>query len=155
MWSERTRLGKELSGALVATLAGMALANLGYLPAHAPEVNHVFKFLLPLAIPMLLYSANLVKILSSTGRLLAAFLLGSACTVVGSILAMAIFPLTPLGEEGWKIAAALTARHIGGAGEGAWLTARNSSNFYCVLPLMPSTRIVCVSASPALYCLCL
>jgi hypothetical protein len=37
--------------------------------------------------------------------------------VVGSILAMAIFPLTPLGEEGWKIAAALTARHIGGAGE--------------------------------------
>jgi len=29
--------------------------------------------------------------------------------------AMVLFPLKALGEEGWKIAAALTARHIGGA----------------------------------------
>lgn len=121
MWAERnTRVGKELSGALVATLAGMALANFGYLPpqaAHAapPEVGVVFKFLLPLAIPMLLYSADLRRILRETGRLLLAFLLGAACTVAGSVLAMALFPLTPLGEEGWRIAAALTARHIGGA----------------------------------------
>jgi len=35
--------------------------------------------------------------------------------VVGSVLAMWLFPLTPLGDEGWRIAAALTARHIGGA----------------------------------------
>jgi hypothetical protein len=28
---------------------------------------------------------------------------------------MVLFPLKALGEEGWKIAAALTARHIGGA----------------------------------------
>jgi hypothetical protein len=26
---------------------------------------------------------------------------------------MLLFPLTPLGDEGWRIAAALTARHIG------------------------------------------
>ena len=65
-----TRLGKELSGALVATLAGMALANCGYLPATAAaahgapaEVTVVFKFLLPLAIPMLLLSADLRRIL--------------------------------------------------------------------------------------------
>jgi hypothetical protein len=48
-----------------------------------------------------------------TGRLLPAFLLGAACTAAGSVLAMALFPLTPLGEDGWRIAAALTARHIG------------------------------------------
>ena len=115
MWSERTKLGKELSGALVATLAGMALANCGYLPPHPPEVNHVFKFILPLAIPMLLYSADVFRILRETGRLLLAFLLGSACTLAGSLLAMALFPLGSLGADGWKIAAALTARHIGGA----------------------------------------
>jgi hypothetical protein len=50
---------------------------------------------------------------SETGRLLLAFLLGAACTAAGSVLAMALFPLAPLGEEGWRIAAALTARHIG------------------------------------------
>jgi hypothetical protein len=65
-----TRIGKELSGALVATLAGMALANCGYLPAPASaahagpaEVGAVFKFLLPLAIPMLLLSADLRRII--------------------------------------------------------------------------------------------
>ncbi|KAI8465541.1 MAG: hypothetical protein J3K34DRAFT_454744 [Monoraphidium minutum] len=125
MWAERnTRVGRELSGALVATLAGMVLANCGYITAAAaaagphgapPEVGAVFKFLLPLAIPLLLLSADLRRILSQTGRLLAAFLLGAACTGVGSVAAMAVFPLTPLGDEGWRIAAALTARHIGGA----------------------------------------
>lgn len=55
-------------------------------------------------------------ILFSTGRLLLAFLLGSAMTLVGSAAAMALLPLGPwMGEAGWKVATALTARHIGGA----------------------------------------
>ena len=36
--SEKTRLGKELSGALVATLSGMLLANIGILPP-GPKVG--------------------------------------------------------------------------------------------------------------------
>ncbi|GLC33754.1 hypothetical protein PLESTB_000112100 [Pleodorina starrii] len=116
LWSERTRLGKELSGALVSTLAGMLLANVGLLPPSAPELHTVYKYLLPLAIPMLLFAADLRRILSQTGRLLVAFLLGSAATLAGSLAAMAVFPLGRfLGEEGWKVASALTARHIGGA----------------------------------------
>ena len=55
-----TRIGKELSGALVATLAGMALANGGYLPPHPPEANVVFKFLL-------LLSADLRRIIRCAG----------------------------------------------------------------------------------------
>ncbi len=56
------------------------------------------------------------RILKETGRLLSAFLLGSATTVVGSAVAMLLFPLSPyLGDAGWRIASALTARHIGGA----------------------------------------
>ncbi len=44
------------------------------------------------------------RILSETGRLLAAFLLGSAATVAGSVVAMAVFPLGRyLGDEGWKV----------------------------------------------------
>jgi hypothetical protein len=63
-----TRIGRELSGALVATLAGMALANGGYLPAHgAPELGVVFKHILPLAVPMLLLSADLRRVLRWVG----------------------------------------------------------------------------------------
>ncbi|GLI59685.1 hypothetical protein VaNZ11_001627 [Volvox africanus] len=116
LWSERTRVGKELSGALVSTLAGMFLANVGLLPPGPPELHTVYKYLLPLAIPMLLFAADLRHILAGTGRLLVAFLLGSAATLGGSLAAMAVFPLGKfLGEEGWKVASALTARHIGGA----------------------------------------
>jgi uncharacterized membrane protein len=93
----------------------MFLANAGYLPPHPPEADLVFKYLLPLAVPMLLLSANIARILKETGGLLAAFLLGTATTAAASVGAMALLPLTALGEEGWKIAAALTARHIGGA----------------------------------------
>jgi hypothetical protein len=45
--------------AMVTTLLGMALANTGVLPPHPPELAAVYKFLLPLAIPMMLLSANL------------------------------------------------------------------------------------------------
>lgn len=93
----------------------MALANLGYITPHPKEADIVFKYILPLAIPLLLLSANISRILRETGTLLAAFLLGTAATVVSSWAAMVIFPLRALGDEGWKIAAALTARHIGGA----------------------------------------
>jgi uncharacterized membrane protein len=93
----------------------MFLANAGYLPPHPREADLVFKYLLPLAVPMLLLSANIGRILRETGPLLAAFLLGTATTAAASVAAMALLPLTALGEEGWKIAAALTARHIGGA----------------------------------------
>lgn len=50
-----------------------------------------------------------------TGRLLSAFVWGSVATVAGSVLAFKLLPLRSLGADGWKVAAALTARHIGGS----------------------------------------
>lgn len=35
-------------------------------------------------------------------------------TVLGTLAAMLVVPLRSLGPDGWKIAAALMARHIGG-----------------------------------------
>ncbi len=76
----------------------------------------MFRFLMPLAVPLLLLGANLRRVLFDTGRMLRAFLLGAATTAAASVAAAAVFPLGPaLGDEGWRIAAALTARHIGGA----------------------------------------
>lgn len=113
---ERTKIGRELSGALCSTLFGMILTNLGGIPPSCPEIHTVFKYILPLAIPLLLFNADLSKILRQTREMLPAFLLGSATVILGSCLAYILIPLgTYLGDEGWKIAAALTARHIGGA----------------------------------------
>lgn len=55
------------------------------------------------------------RMVRDTGRLLGAFALGAAATVAGSLLAFWLLPLCMLGEDGWKVAASLTARHIGGS----------------------------------------
>ncbi|KAF3790983.1 putative membrane protein [Nymphaea thermarum] len=113
--SERTRIGSALSGALVSTLVALAASNLGILPSEAPAYSMVMEYLLPLSVPLLLFRADLRQIIRSTGRLLLAFLLGSVATILGTLVAFLVVPMRSLGQDGWKIAAALMSRHIGGA----------------------------------------
>ncbi|KAK1399504.1 putative membrane protein YjcL [Heracleum sosnowskyi] len=115
IWSEKTKIGSSLSGALVSTLVGLAASNLGVVSCEAPAYNIVLEYLLPLAVPLLLYRADLRRVIQSTGTLLLAFLIGSVATTVGTVLAFLIVPMRGLGQDGWKIAAALMGRHIGGA----------------------------------------
>lgn len=78
IWSEKsTPVGKALSGALVSVLLGLAASSAGVVAADAPAYRVVLEYLLPLAIPLLLFSADLRRVLRSTGDLLRAFLLGS------------------------------------------------------------------------------
>jgi uncharacterized membrane protein len=71
--------------------------------------------ILPLAVPLLLFSANLRVVFKSTGRLVPLFCFGSVGTLLGGVVGYAIVPLLSLGDEAWKVCAALTSRHIGGA----------------------------------------
>jgi len=43
----------------VATLLGLLLSNFGAIPSNAPQYGVVNKFLLPLAVPLLLFTADL------------------------------------------------------------------------------------------------
>lgn len=74
---KNTNIGGALSGALVSTLIGLAASNLGVISSNAPAFSIVLEFLLPLAVPLLLYRADLRRVIKSTGALLLAFLLGS------------------------------------------------------------------------------
>lgn len=75
--SEKTKVGSALSGALVSTLIGLAASSIGIMPAQAPAYKVVLEFLLPMAIPLLLFNADLRRVVKSTGTLLLAFLVGS------------------------------------------------------------------------------
>lgn len=111
---ERTKLGAMLSSPLVTMGLSMLMCNLGLLPASHPIYGFVTKYLIPLAIPLLLLDADLKKCIKKTGTLLKAFLCGAIGTIVGSIVAFKLIPMkNVIGAE--KIAAALCARHIGGA----------------------------------------
>ena len=117
LWGNKQRWGAKLGGAsLLSALFALALSNFGVIPNHAPAYDAVVAFLLPLAVPLLLLTADLRRVLTCTGRVLWCFLMGSAGTVLGSVLAYCIVPMAGLGaENAWKMGAALMARHIGGA----------------------------------------
>ena len=111
---EKSKLGAMLSSPLVTMGLSMLLCNLGLLPSSHPIYNFVTKYLIPLAIPLLLLDADLKKCIKKTGTLLQAFLCGAVGTIVGTIVAFKLIPMkSVVGAE--KIAAALCARHIGGA----------------------------------------
>ncbi|KAJ0261741.1 hypothetical protein HA466_0048020 [Hirschfeldia incana] len=115
IWSEKTKVGSAVSGALVSTLIGLAASNLGIISSESPAFPIVLNFLLPLAVPLLLFRADLRRVVKSTGKLLLAFLIGSVATTLGTVLAYYLVPMKALGPDSWKIAAALMGRHIGGA----------------------------------------
>ncbi|CBN76833.1 conserved unknown protein [Ectocarpus siliculosus] len=114
LWSERTRWGAAVSSPLVTMLLTITLCNVGVIPAASPAYDTVNQVFVPLAVPLLLFDADLQKVLRFAGTLLACFVIGAAGTVIGTAAAAAVVPLG-LGGDGWKIASALAARHIGGA----------------------------------------
>ncbi|HXV73544.1 MAG TPA: DUF819 family protein, partial [Sphingomonadales bacterium] len=108
---ERTRVGRAASAALTALVLGFLLGNLGVLPAAAPVHNFVWEMLVPLAIPMLLFNADLGRIVRESGRTLAAFVIAAVGTLLGAIAA---FYLVPLPERAADLAGVFAATYIGG-----------------------------------------
>ncbi|XP_058085813.1 uncharacterized protein LOC131233198 isoform X3 [Magnolia sinica] len=92
IWSETTKIGSTLSGAIVSILVGLAASNLRIIPYEAPAYSVVMEYLLPMVIPLLLFKADLRRILRSTGTLFLAFLLGSAVNYIAVSKALNVSP---------------------------------------------------------------
>ena len=112
----RTTVGKALSAPLATMALALAAANIGVIPFYSPIYTMVNQFLVPLAVPLLLFDSDLKRVINDTGTLLAAFCVGAFATVLATIVAFPIIPLKSIGPDmGWRVACALAARHIGGA----------------------------------------
>ncbi len=112
LWAEKTKWGSKLSAVVVTILAAFILSNLSIIPSSAPSYDVVWSYLVPLAIPLLLFKANLKKIFKEAGPTLLAFVFGGIGTVLGTVLS---YNLIPLGKEGWKLAAIFCSTYIGGS----------------------------------------
>ncbi|PKQ04042.1 MAG: hypothetical protein CVT72_13395 [Alphaproteobacteria bacterium HGW-Alphaproteobacteria-11] len=111
-WSERTRLGQWLSGVVLTILAGTLLANLRIVPFASPFHDMVWTYAVSLAIPLLLFHADIRKLISEAGMMIAAFGVAVAGTVAG---VLAGFYLIDLGPDANRIVATLGASWIGGS----------------------------------------
>ena len=108
-------IGKALSAPLATMALALTVANIGLIPFESSIYTMINQYLVPLAVPLLLFDSDLKRVVSDTGTLLAAFGVGAFATVVGTVVAFPFVPLQKLGNDGWKVACALAARHIGGA----------------------------------------
>lgn len=109
---ERTAFGRHVSGVVVVLASALALSNLGVLPKAARAYDLVWDYLVPLAIPLLLFNANLVVIIRESGRTLLAFAAASAATLAGIYVGVT---LVPLGSWRDEIAGVFSATYIGGS----------------------------------------
>jgi len=103
----------KLSGCVIALIGAIILNNLNIIPTDAPAYDVVWSYLVPLAIPLLLFKADLNAIWKDSGRLLVIFVLSSFGTLVGAIVAFYIFQNAI--PELYKVAAMMTGTYTGGS----------------------------------------
>lgn len=102
----------KLSGPVLALLIGMLLSNFNIMPISAASYDVVDDYLVPVAIPLLLFRANLSRILRETGPMLLAFHIAALGTVIGAFLAAILFR-ERIGQI-LEVAGIMTGSYIGG-----------------------------------------
>ncbi len=102
----------KVTGAIIGLVIAMLLANFNVIPTAAPTYDAVWGYVVPLAIPLLLFQANIKKIWKESGRILVMFMLSSVGTIVGVFVAF--FLLKNQIPDLYKMSAMMTGSYIGG-----------------------------------------
>lgn len=111
-WIDKKPLGKKTSGVVWVLVVAMLLSNLRITPFSSPAYDFIGGYLVSLAIPLLLFKADLRKIIKESGKVMITFLVASAATTAGAVIG---FYLMDLGDIGPKVAGVYTGGYIGGA----------------------------------------
>lgn len=102
----------KVSGAIIALVGAIILSNMKIIPFDSPVYDAIWAFIIPLAIPLLLFHVNFKKIWEESGRLLIIFLLSSIGTVAGTIISFFLLRNhIPFLD---KIGAMMSASYVGG-----------------------------------------
>lgn len=104
----------KLSGAIIALVGAMLLANFGVIPIESPTYDIVWAYVVPLAIPLLLFQSNIIRIWKESGRLLMIFLISSIGTVAGATIAFFLLRnhIPVLNEIGAMVSASYTGGSV-------------------------------------------
>lgn len=108
----RTKTGQYFTSVSIVMLGGVALSNLGIVPFRAPLYGGIMEYLVPAAIPLLLFKADLRKVIREAGPVTALFLIGAVFSVLGALAAAA---LVDAGPEEAKVLGTFAATYIGGS----------------------------------------
>lgn len=109
---QRYQWASTISGAIIALVGAMLLSNFKVIPTSSPVYDTVWDYIVPLSIPLLLFSSNIMKIWRESRRLLIIFLIASIGTMIGTTVAfLTLHQWIPFLS---KIGAMMTGSYIGG-----------------------------------------
>lgn len=111
-WIDNSPIGKRTSGVVWVLVVAMALSNFHITPFSSPAYDFVGAYMVSLAIPLLLFKADIRKIFRESGKVIITFAIASAATVIGAVVG---FFVLDLGEIGPKVAGVYTGGWVGGA----------------------------------------
>ena len=122
-WLQTTRLGAILTGTVLVILMAIVAANVGLIPHQAPTYDFVFTYLVPVLIPLFLLQGDVRRLLREASRTALAFMVASAGTVAGVLLAISLLDLSTLAgsaninaaDKESAIAGLFAATYIGGS----------------------------------------
>ncbi len=77
----------KVSACVLCLVFAVILANLRIIPTDAPAYDFIWSYLVPLAIPFLLFQADFRKIWRESGRMFGIYLMASLGTAAGGVLA--------------------------------------------------------------------
>jgi uncharacterized membrane protein len=101
----------KISGPVLALVVAMAFSNLRIVPTAAPIYDVVDDYLVPVAVPLLLFQANLRRVLRETGPMFLTFHIASMGSVLGAFAAAWLFPKMRWIEE---VVGIMTGSYVGG-----------------------------------------
>ncbi len=119
---QNVRWASKIPGAVIALLIALIASNIGLIPTEAAAYDVVWGYIVPLAIPLLLFQLDLHALFRGSRRLLALFLMSSVGTVIGVFTAFSL--LKDHIPELDKIAGIISASYTGGGVNFAAMTAR-------------------------------
>ncbi len=117
VYAEKKGWIKNIAGVMITMIITAILALVHFLPSASggkdvAVYDFVFDYVTPMAIPLLLFNANIIKIVKQSGRLIMIYLLGAAGIVIGAIIS---FFIVNIGPEAFKVAGVFVATLVGGS----------------------------------------
>lgn len=113
-WLERTVPAvQKISSAVVCTLLGILLSNLGVMPHASPAYEGVNTYAVPYAIVLVILASDLRDLRTAGRSIVACFVLAAVGSFVGGLASGLLFAGW-LGPETWKLSGQFSGAFVGG-----------------------------------------
>lgn len=113
-WLERTVPAvQKISSAVVCTLLGILLSNLGVMPHASPAYEGVNTYAVPYAIVLVILASDLRDLRTAGRSIVACFVLAAVGSFVGGVASGLLFA-GRLGPETWKLSGQFSGAFVGG-----------------------------------------